>query len=101
VTTLLAERLPRTVALGLAALIAAILVGIPVGVAGGSSPNRWWARAVRGLSMILVSVPPLVMSLVLLLVASRAGWLTPTGIRSLVFPTLALGLPIAAALERL
>jgi peptide/nickel transport system permease protein len=117
VTTLLRERVPRTVALGVAALLIAVCVGIPLGVAGAALPDRWWARATRGLSMVIVSVPPLVMSLVLLLVASRTGWLPAGGLadtsaasffgaigltfRSLLLPALALGLPIAASLERL
>ena len=117
VTTLLAERLPRTVLLGAAALVVAVALGIPLGVAGGALPDRWWARATRGVSMVLVSIPPLVMSLVLLLVAARTGWVAAGGLadapgaplvervalmmRSLVLPALALALPIAASLERL
>ena len=117
VTTLLRERMPRTVMLGVAALVLAVALGIPLGVAGGALPDRWWARLTRAVSMLLVSVPPLVMSLFLLLLAARTGWF-PTGgladttgasfldaigltVRSLVLPALALGLPIAASLERL
>ena len=67
--------------------------------------------------MLLVSIPPLVMSLALLLLAARTGWLPAGGLnvetdaplahrlamtlRSLVLPALALGLPIAASVERL
>lgn len=117
VSALLAERLPRTLLLGAAALLVAIAVGIPLGVAGGARPDRWWARVIRGASMILVSVPPLVMSLLLLLIAARTGWLPAGGfgvaadaplaervmltLRSLILPALALALPIAASVERL
>ena len=117
VSALLAERLPRTLLLGVAALTVAVLVGIPLGVAGGAMPHRWWARITRGVSMVVVSVPPLVMSLVLLLFAARTGWLPAGGLnvpteaslgeqilvtlRSLILPALALALPIAATIERL
>lgn len=114
---LLAERVPLTVVLGVAALLIVVSLGIPLGVAGGARPDRWWARATRGASMVLVSIPPLVMSLALLLVAVRTGWLPAGGLnvdsdatlstrilmtlRSLILPSLALALPIAAAVERL
>ena len=117
VATLLRERAPRTVALGVMALLIAVGLGIPLGVAGGALPDRWWARVTRGLSMLFVSIPPLVMSLALLLFAARTGWLPAGGLadtsgvsfgdalvltlRSLILPSLALALPIAASLERL
>jgi peptide/nickel transport system permease protein len=74
---------------------------------------------VRGASLLFISVPPLLMSLMLVLVAARTGWLPTTGMVSpgeidpswpawladvawhLVLPALALALPIAAAFERL
>ena len=116
---LLAERLPRTLLLGATALLLAIGLGIPLGVAVGALPDRWWTQGVKGLSMILISVPPLVMSLVLLLIASRTGWLPAGGLgavpdistsaaeraalalRALILPALALALPLAASVERL
>lgn len=117
VSDLLAERLPRTVLLGLAALLIAVLLGVPLGVAGGARPDRWWARLTRAVSMVIVSVPPLVMSLALLLLAVRTGWFPAGGLnvesdaplaarilmtlRSLVLPAFALALPIAASMERL
>ena len=117
VSSLLAERVPKTMILGTAALVVAIGVGIPLGIAGGSQPDRWWARGVRALSMLLVSVPPLITSLILLLFAARTGWLPAGGLnvpsdagflstvaitaKSLLLPALALALPIAATLERL
>ena len=66
---------------------------------------------IRGALIVLLSVPPVVLSLALLLFATRTGWLPVGGpppdptagemVRYLVLPVLALGLPIAAVLERL
>lgn len=117
VSELLAERIPLTVTLGVAALCIVLVLGIPLGVSGGACPDRWWARTTRAASMVLVSIPPLVLSLALLLFAARTGWLPAGGLSvesdapladrlimtlySLVLPALALGLPIAASVERL
>lgn len=114
VAALLAERAPNTILLGSAALIIALGLGLPIGVLTGSGGRRWWARALRLVALVLVATPPLVTALVLLLIASRTGWF-PTGgmtgadaaggaadiVRYLPLPALALGLPIAASLERL
>jgi peptide/nickel transport system permease protein len=66
---------------------------------------------IRAATTIVLSVPPIVLSLVLLFVAARTGWFPVGGLpehstvaeatRHLVLPVLALALPIAAALERL
>ena len=117
VNELLAERLPRTLLLGTAALIVAVALGFPLGMLAGAFPERWWAKAIRGASMILLATPPLVTSLVLLLFAARTGWLPAGGLGSsanapiaerasltllaLILPTLALALPVAASIERL
>ena len=53
---------------------------------------------------MLLSVPPLISSIVLLTIAARTGWLPVSGMggpASFVVPTLALGLPFAALIERL
>jgi peptide/nickel transport system permease protein len=117
VASLLAERVPGTFLLGTTALLLAISVGVPLGVASGARPHRWWASLIRAVSILLVSVPPLITSLVLLLIAARSGWLPAGGLAipphagllsralitsgSLLLPAMALALPIAATLERL
>ena len=78
--------------------------------------RSWPARAARVASLLLLSVPPLIGSLLLVLVAARTGW-APVGgmpasdlaggawfaalLRHLPVPALALALPLAATLERL
>ena len=112
VRELIGERAGNTALLGLSALVIATLLGIPGGVLTGSSegPGAWLAG---GLSIVLLSLPPLVISLVLLLIASTTRWFPVGGfgalpaqdvgdtVRYLLLPSLALALPMSAALERL
>jgi ABC-type dipeptide/oligopeptide/nickel transport system permease component len=118
VLPLLRERATRTALLGCAALILATLTGIPLGVFTGSRPRGALPAVVRGASVVLLSVPSLITSLLLLLIAARTGWL-PTGgygvvppdaglfdaavirLRHVILPAIAIALPLAASLERL
>jgi peptide/nickel transport system permease protein len=103
VTELVGDAARNTSLLASCALIVATFLGIPWGVITGT--RRGAAAAVlRGVSLLLLSVPPLISSLVMLTIAARTGWLPVSGmggISHLVVPTLALALPIAALLERL
>lgn len=118
VLSLLRERAARTALLGLSALLLATLAGIPLGVFTGSRRGGAIGALVRGTSVVLLSVPSLITSLVLLLIAARTGWLpiggygdAPDGagaietiaihLRHLVLPAVALALPLAASIERL
>ena len=104
VSTLLGERIGNSVMLGTVALVIALGLGIPAGVLTGSAPRRWTSRLLSGASLLLVSVPPLVTSLLLLLLAARTGTLPSaglTGFQHVLLPALALGLPIAASIERI
>lgn len=103
VTGLVRERAANTAVLATSALIVASLLGIPWGVVTGSRSGAA-ARALRAISLVVLSVPPLISSLVLLTIAARTGWFPVSGmgtLRHLVVPTIALALPIAAMLERL
>lgn len=103
VMALLRERAGNTVLLGAVALVVATMVGIPWGVVTGSRRGPG-VRMLRGISLVLLSVPPLISSLVLLTIAARTGWLPVSGMGGpahFVVPTLALALPVAAMLERL
>lgn len=118
VAALIKERAANTALLGLSALALATALGIPLGVFTGSRRGGVLVAATRGASIVLLSVPPLVMSLAMLLVAARTGWLPAGGLpdiprdagllaaiaitlRYLLLPSLALALPIAASIERL
>jgi peptide/nickel transport system permease protein len=104
VSDLVRQRAANTALLALCALLVATAIGIPAGVMTGSRRTGLLPRFVRGASIVLLSVPPLIGSLVLVTIAARTGWLPVSGMdgpASFVVPTLALALPIAATLERL
>ena len=118
VAGLVAERARNTALLAVVALLAATLVGLPLGVVAGS--RRGLASTlIRSGSVLALSLPSLVSSLLLVFVAARTGWL-PTGgmtalepggggwfaslvdlARHLVLPAAALALPLSATIERL
>jgi peptide/nickel transport system permease protein len=115
---LVAQRAANTALLALAALIVALGLGLPLGVFTGSRPTGFAASVVRGASLLCLSVPPLIASILLVALAATSG-IAPTGgmtslsspsagwlwwLRDLAWhvpvPALALGLPLAATLER-
>jgi peptide/nickel transport system permease protein len=115
VRQLLAERIGNTVLIGVCALALATAIGLPLGTLTGSRRGGLLLAAARGLSVLLLSLHPLIVAFVLLFAAAATGWLpiggTPLGgletasiaarARYLVLPTLALTLPLAAVIERL
>ncbi len=119
VAGLVAERAGNTAILALVALAGATIVGIPLGVVAGSRRGAVSA-AIRSLSVLLLSFPSLVSSLLLVFVAGGGGGggggvfsFSPPppaggGGRGagysgghLVVPAAALALPLMATLERL
>jgi peptide/nickel transport system permease protein len=118
VATLIRERAGNTALLGVTALALATIIGIPLGVFTGSRERSPLAGIARIVSMTVLSIPSLVTSLLLLLLAARSGWLPAGGLpnvpadsgqfqsalttaRYLFLPALAVALPMAASLERL
>jgi peptide/nickel transport system permease protein len=116
VRDLIPERAANTAVLACTALAVATLVGLPLGVVTGSRRGGALVNAIRAASILLLSMPPLLTSLFLVFVAARTGWLPMSGMRSatvpaggalvdllrhLVVPAAAIGLPLAAMLERL
>jgi peptide/nickel transport system permease protein len=115
VADLIPERAANTAILALTALIIATLVGLPLGIVSGSRPGGAAGGLIRAASIVLLSMPPLLTSLLLVFVAARTGWFPIGGMQSgssggaaaldvlhhLVVPALALALPLAAMFERL
>lgn len=126
VSQLIPERAKNTAILALTALVIATIVGLALGVVTGSSRGGAGgvaANAIRSVSLVLLSMPPLLTSLFLVFVAARTGWLPIAGmhttlietnewgsgwwsstldlLRHLIVPAAAIGLPLAAMFERL
>jgi len=117
VAALVARRAVNTLLLGGLALVLATLIGVGIGtLTGARRGGRAASSGVAAASIVLLSLPPLVTSYGLLLIAAVTGWLPvggfPIGTGSsltvlldaplyLVLPVLAIVLPLAASLERL
>jgi peptide/nickel transport system permease protein len=99
VAPLVMERAANTAKLAAVALALATIVGLPIGLLTGARPRGWLAAVVEPVSIALVSCPPIVGALVLLLLVVT-GWL-PVSTTSLIVPALAAALPLAATIERL
>jgi peptide/nickel transport system permease protein len=116
---LVAQRAVNTALLAAASLAVATLLGIPLGVVSGSRRDGALRGMIRAASLVCLSLPPLVTSIVLVFVAARTGWFPLGGMTSieasqsgwgqwgrdvaahLPLPVLALALPLAATLERM
>lgn len=96
---LVAERAANTATLALVALLIATTIGLPLGIVSGSRARGWVGRAIGGASLVALSLPPLLTSLLLVLIAARTGWLPASG--TLVVPAVALAIPIGALLEQI
>jgi peptide/nickel transport system permease protein len=112
VAELIAERLPATLELVLVATVLALAIGIPLGVWSALRPDSWPTKAIQSLSLIGISTPTFVTGILLILIFSvwlkwlpsfgrgevvRLGWwttgfLTASGLRSLVLPSVTLAL---------
>ena len=108
VRDLIPERAANTAVLALTALVVATAVGLPLGIISGSRRGAL-SGVIRTVSLALVSMPPLLTSLFLVFAAARTGWFPIGGmgtsplevLHHLVLPAAAIGLPLAAVLERL
>jgi peptide/nickel transport system permease protein len=112
VSTLLAERLPATLELAFVAASIALLVGIPLGVYTGLNRNSWLSRVFLTVSLIGVSLPTFLIGIFLILIFAvwlgwlpsfgrgdttmlggwSTGFLTTTGLKALILPSITLGL---------
>jgi len=103
--SLVLQRLPATVQLAGAGLLLAILVAIPLGLIGGSTPGSLWDSAGRLLGLLGQSIPNFWLALVLIfLFAVRLRLLPSFGrdeLKSLILPAFVMGLPVMGSLVRL
>ncbi len=112
VLEVIGQGFPKSLALGLSALVLALGVGGLIGVLAAMRRNRAADHAAMGLAVLGVCLPAFVTApLLVLVLASGLGWL-PTagwpgagqglgGVRYLVLPVIVLALPQIAVISRL
>jgi peptide/nickel transport system permease protein len=77
--TVILQRLPATLELAFFALLIAILLGVPLGVIAGLTPESWTGRGIMAGSILGFSLPNFWQGLMLILIfAVFLGWL-PSG----------------------
>ena len=112
VTTVLAERLPATLELVFVAAMMSLCVGVPLGVYTGIHRHGALSRIFLTFSLVGISLPTFLIGILLILVFSvqlkwlpsfgrgqvvnlgwwSTGFLTSSGLRSLILPAITLGL---------
>ena len=121
VSTLVLERLPATLELSFVAAALALIAGIVMGVYTALRRDSWLAQALLAISLIGVSLPTFLIGILLILVfAVLLGWLpsfgrgdtvaigwwttgflTWSGLKALILPSLTLGLFQMTLIQRL
>jgi peptide/nickel transport system permease protein len=121
VSKLIAERLPATIELSIVAALLALIGGVSMGVYTALRRNSWFSHALLAISLIGVSLPTFLIGILLILIfAVQLGWLpsfgrgetvslgwwstgflTPSGLKSLILPAITLGLFQMTLIQRL
>lgn len=77
---LILQRLPATLELAIAAMVLAILIGVPLGLFAGLRPDNPVAKAIMAGSIVGFSLPSFWVALMLILVfAVQLGWMPSSG----------------------
>lgn len=105
VTRVIAERVPATIELALAALLVAGLIAIPLGIVAALRENTVLDNASVLFSLLGVSMPNFWLGpLVIILFSIELGWFPVSGrggLGNLVLPAVTLGTALAAILSRM
>ena len=105
VTQLILSRYPYTLELAVPAILLAILLSFPAGIASARHRGRWQDQWLGVTSLFGVSFPTFTLGPILILIFGIAlGWLPVSGTgswRNFVLPTVTLGTALAAILTRM
>ncbi|WP_420888099.1 nickel ABC transporter permease [Candidatus Nitronereus thalassa] len=105
ISELLWERLPATIELGVAALLLALTLALPLGVFAAIKKETVWDFGAMGFALFGVSIPNFWMGpMLILLGALWLGWFPVSGregFTSIVLPAITLGTAMAAILSRM
>jgi peptide/nickel transport system permease protein len=110
---LIAQRLPATLQLGVAATVVGLIFGIPVAIASALRPGSWIDRILSGWSALALGVPTFWLGILLILLfavelrwlPSAAGyipfWESPVqSLRNMLMPALTLGIYVSGIFAR-
>ncbi len=113
VLNLIANRIPATIQLGLAATLVGLLLGIPVAVVSALRPGSWLDRALSTWSALALGVPTFWLGILLILVfAVELRWLPAASayvsffespwqaVRNTFLPALTLGMYVSGIFAR-
>jgi len=121
VSRLIAERLPATLELSFVAALFALVGGVSMGIYTALRRNSWLSQVMLAVSLVGVSLPTFLIGILLILVfAVLLGWLpsfgrgdtvqlgwwstgflTGSGLKSLILPAITLGLFQTTLIQRL
>ena len=105
VAAAIGERLPATIELGLAAMVLAVLVALPLGIVAAVRAGTGVDHAATTVALIGISIPNFWLGPILAIVFSvRLGWFPVSGrgtLAHLVLPAITLAAPLAAVLARM
>jgi peptide/nickel transport system permease protein len=113
VLALIAQRLPATIQLALAATLVGLLLGVPVAVASALRPGTWLDRLLSGWSALALGVPTFWVGILLILFFAVELRLLPSAsayvpfwqdpwqaLRNTLLPALTLGLYVSGIFAR-
>ncbi|MBT8073398.1 MAG: oligopeptide ABC transporter permease OppB [Xanthomonadales bacterium] len=106
VRELIAQGIPVSSTIGLAAMLLAFVLGTTLGITAAMKQNTRADYLLMGVGMLGISIPNFVIApILILLLAVYAGWLPAGGwdwgIASMVLPVVTLSLPVTAYIARL
>lgn len=105
IAKLLKARYPNTLALAVAGLMIALVIGIPLGILAALKAGQWQDLAVMLVSVRLSAMPAFWLGPVLMLIfAVWLGWLPVSGMQqpsAIILPAITLGFGLSAILTRM
>ena len=105
VASLIAERMPVTLTLGITGLVIALLVSLPLGILAAVRENTGFDRAVQVVALLGQAMPSFFLGLVLMITFGlELGWLPISGAdswQSFIMPGVVLAFSAIPALTRL
>ena len=113
VRDLIAQRIPATIQLGLAATLVGLMLGVPVAVVSALRPGSWFDRMLSGWSALALGVPTFWLGILLILLfAVQLRWLPSASnyvsvfespwqaLRNILLPALTLGVYVSGIFAR-